>query len=518
MTALTLTLPRLGETMEEATVVGWLVAPGVAFRRGQPIVELETDKTVVEYPALGDGVLDEILARSGDRIAVGAPLARATVADGGEWSEAADAVAPATGGTPGTAVLLMPRLGETMEEGTVVAWLVAPGAAYVRGEALLEIETDKTVAEVPALADGRMVAHLVEAGARVAVGTAIATIEGEGEEGAEHPGDGAGVSAAGAGEASGATEVAGPAPLAPQVGRRRATPVARRLARAAGLALEGIAGSGRRGRIEARDVMAAGAATATGPGARFMPVPGGRIAFDVFGPETGDAILLLHGFSGDRRAWAAIAAILARAGRRVIVPDLPAHGETEVEAGGIAGVEAAMAAFAAGVSGRLHIVGHSLGAVVATALAGALGDRALGLTLVTPAGCGPEIATRFVTGMAAAATAGEVAHLLRLLGPKGGSVSDPALAAMAAEAGRGRLVALAADFVGPLGQRVDILRPLGPLAERLPVRALFGTEDRVVPVAQALAMPPRVAVHFLPGGHMPQWDAPAEVAALIALG
>ena len=36
-------LPRLGETMDEATVVGWLVAPGAAFRRGQPIVELETD-------------------------------------------------------------------------------------------------------------------------------------------------------------------------------------------------------------------------------------------------------------------------------------------------------------------------------------------------------------------------------------------------------------------------------------------------------------------------------------------
>jgi pyruvate dehydrogenase E2 component (dihydrolipoamide acetyltransferase) len=88
MSTLTLVLPRLGETMDEATVVGWLVEPGAAFRRGQPIVELETDKTVVEYPALGDGTLDEILAASGDRIPVGAPLARATVADAAEWSDA----------------------------------------------------------------------------------------------------------------------------------------------------------------------------------------------------------------------------------------------------------------------------------------------------------------------------------------------------------------------------------------------------------------------------------------------
>jgi pyruvate dehydrogenase E2 component (dihydrolipoamide acetyltransferase) len=89
---------------------------------------------------------------------------------------------------------------------------------------------------------------------------------------------------------------------------------------------------------------------------------------------------------------------------------------------------------------------------------------------------------------------------------------------MAAESARGRLTALAADFAGPLGQRADILRPLAILAKRLPVRALFATEDRVIPVTHALALPPQVAVHFLPTGHMPQWDAPADVADLILGG
>jgi pyruvate dehydrogenase E2 component (dihydrolipoamide acetyltransferase) len=79
-------------------------------------------------------------------------------------------------------------------------------------------------------------------------------------------------------------------------------------------------------------------------------------------------------------------------------------------------------------------------------------------------------------------------------------------------------MALAADFAGPLGQRADILRPLATLARRLPVRALFGTLDRVIPATHALALPPPVAVHFLPAGHMPQWDAPAEVADLILGG
>jgi pyruvate dehydrogenase E2 component (dihydrolipoamide acetyltransferase) len=121
--------------------------------------------------------------------------------------------------------------------------------------------------------------------------------------------------------------------------------------------------------------------------------------------------------------------------------------------------------------------------------------------------------------MANARTPGEIAHLLPLLGPKGGSsLSDAALAAMAAESARGRLTELAAAFSGVLGQRVEILRPLATLARRLPVRALFGTEDRVIPPAHAFALPPQVSVHFLPTGHMPQWDAPAEVSDLILGG
>ena len=398
----------------------------------------------------------------------------------------------------------MPRLGETMDEGTVVRWLVAPGAAYARGDALIEIETDKTVAEVPALSDGRMVAHLAAEGDRVAVGTPIATVAGEVEDAAEPAPEGA------ERESTVAADSPRPRVEVGEVARRRATPVARRLARQAGLALDAIPGTGRRGRIEADDIRAA-----QGPRA---PAAAGGIAFDTFGPEQAEAILLLHGFAGDRRAWAAVAAILARAGARVVAPDLPGHGETAVEAGDVGAVEAAMATFAASLPGRVHLVGHSFGAVVATALAARLGDRVARLTLITPAGCGREISDAFVSGMAAARTTGEVAHLLRLLGPKGGALSDTALAAMASESARGRLTALAADFAGPLGQRVDILRPLATIAKRLPVRALFATEDRVIPATHALALPPQVAVHFLPTGHMPQWDAPADVADLILGG
>jgi len=73
---ITLKLPRLGETMEEGQIGKWLKKPGDAFRRGETLVEIETDKTAVELPALVDGVLKEILAVEGKQVKVGEPICR----------------------------------------------------------------------------------------------------------------------------------------------------------------------------------------------------------------------------------------------------------------------------------------------------------------------------------------------------------------------------------------------------------------------------------------------------------
>ena len=84
-------------------LVGWLVEAGAAFTRGDPLLEVETDKTVAEFPALADGVIEETLAREGDRIAVGTPIARVEIAAGdraamlGEAAGAADTSSPADG-------------------------------------------------------------------------------------------------------------------------------------------------------------------------------------------------------------------------------------------------------------------------------------------------------------------------------------------------------------------------------------------------------------------------------------
>ena len=395
--------------------------------------------------------------------------------------------------------LTMPRLGETMEEGTIVGWLVAPGQAFRRGAALLEIETDKTVVEFPALGEGVLEAILAAPGEQVSVGAPIARVT---VTNAEDWKD----SAAETSSQSLHVERAGASMMQPPASttlRRRATPLARRLARKAGIVLNTLPGSGRRGRIEQRDVHKA----ASGK-------PQGRIAFDRVG-EGGAVFLLLHGFAGDRSIWAAAASGLARAGHSAIVPDLPGHGASEAEAGNLEDLIDAMTDFAVGLAGKVHLVGHSLGGAVAAGIADRIGSKAVSLTLIAPVGTGREIAVPFIFGMAEAASASEVAHHLRLLGPKADGLSDTILNAMAEQLARRRLISLAHAMVGPQGQEIDILHLLTKLCGKLPVRALIGKEDRVIPASHAFNLPAGVAVHFLSAGHMPQWDALPETLALL---
>ncbi len=530
-----LTMPRLGETMEEGRIVGWLIAEGDAFRRGDPILEIETDKTVAELPALTDGVLAEKLVQPGDVIVVGAPIARLK-------GQGAPAAAPG-GAVPApvdaarvTKTLAMPRLGETMEEGRIVGWLVQPGAAFRRGDALFEIETDKTVAEFPALMDGTLVETLAELGSMLPVGAPLARVEiaredagmqGFVAEEAAPPPAAAASPAAPAAAAPAPVSPAAPAgiPAASASGRSgplRATPVARRLAARAGLDLARLAGTGRRGRIEARDVEAAlggpSAATGTGPstGRPTGVASAGAIAFDRYGtPGASRRALLLHGFSGDRTTFAAFGAQLGRAGYEVLVPDLPGHGATAAEAAGVADLAAPLPGFLAGQGFRpTEIVAHSLGALPAVALAEAL-PGVERLTLLCPAGLGLEIDRDFIAGMSGAPAPGALRHLLRRLTVRPAGLSDAAIAGLAEVLGRGRLAGLAEDAVGPNGQKVDIVEPLARLARRLSVRIVVGLEDRIIPWSQVTAAPSRVAVHLVAGaGHMPHWDQPGEVLAL----
>ena len=400
--------------------------------------------------------------------------------------------------------LPMPRLGETMEQGTIANWLVEPGASFARGDALLELDTDKTLVEYPALGSGTLLETLVSPGDIVDVGAPIAVIETSDMW--------EGIAALPAPEPGAAEPPAPAAAVASEAGRetvrRRATPLARRLAETAGLAIDAIAGTGRRGRIEARDVSEALATDGTGA----------HRAARTDADTSARSILLVHGFGGDGSAWAALVSSLQRGGHRVSAPDMPGHGENDLPANGVPDLVDWLAGTLRKQPGPVHLVGHSLGAHVAAEAAAALPGAVSRLTLIAPAGCGHAINGSFVSGMANVRSAGELSHLLRLLGPKAAGLSSDAMDAMAARLADGRLAALAASFVRGDTQCIDTIGPAARVAEHVPVDALFGLADTVVPKEHVFNMPPQVRVHVLRTGHMPQWDAPAAVERIILAG
>jgi pyruvate dehydrogenase E2 component (dihydrolipoamide acetyltransferase) len=150
------------------------------------------------------------------------------------------------------AAIVMPKLGLTMSEGLLAEWLIAPGDEVAAGQILFVVETDKISNEVEAPAPGRIVSLLVGAGDTVDVGTPVAMWTGPGIVGAPPamPDEATAVSPQGDAVALVATSSSG-------AQRIRSTPFARRLAKLDGIEIAQIAGTGARGRIQARDVQAA---------------------------------------------------------------------------------------------------------------------------------------------------------------------------------------------------------------------------------------------------------------------
>ncbi|PIB92085.1 pyruvate dehydrogenase complex dihydrolipoamide acetyltransferase [Caulobacter sp. FWC2] len=156
--------------------------------------------------------------------------------------------------------ILMPALSPTMEEGTLAKWHVKVGDTVKAGDVIAEIETDKATMEVEAVDEGVIEAILVDAGTEnVKVNALIGKLAGEGESPAPAPKAEA-PKAAAAAPAPVAAAPAAPAPAAPVAAdgsRVFASPLARRLASAAGLDLKGIKGTGPHGRVVKTDVEAA---------------------------------------------------------------------------------------------------------------------------------------------------------------------------------------------------------------------------------------------------------------------
>ncbi|QRK07960.1 pyruvate dehydrogenase complex dihydrolipoamide acetyltransferase [Archangium violaceum] len=274
-------MPALSPTMKEGKIVKWLKKEGDKISSGEAIAECETDKSNLEIEAYDDGYLLKIVVPEGDMATVGAPIAfigeKGEKVDAGGGAKAAAPAAPKAeapkaaapapapaaqpaapaGGGEGIPVV-MPALSPTMTEGKLVKWLKKEGDKVSSGQAIAEVETDKSNLEVEAYDDGVLARIVVQEGEMAKVGAPIAFLAGKG---------GAKAAAAPAQAPAPAPKAAAPAPAqapapAPKAaapvptpgGRLRASPLAKRMARERGLDLSQVQGSGPLGRIVKSDI------------------------------------------------------------------------------------------------------------------------------------------------------------------------------------------------------------------------------------------------------------------------
>ncbi|HUN43404.1 MAG TPA: acetoin dehydrogenase dihydrolipoyllysine-residue acetyltransferase subunit [Acetobacteraceae bacterium] len=360
--------------------------------------------------------------------------------------------------------ITMPKWGLTMNEGKVVAWLREAGAPFAPGDELLEIETSKITNVVEADAASTLLRVVAPEGTTLPIGGLLA--------------------------------VCGPADV----------PAA------------DIDAFVSRFVVAEHDEEAAETMAAAAP--RMLEVVGTRLRYFELGSDAGIPMLLLHGFGADLNTWMFNQPALSE-GRRVVALDLPGHGGSarEVGTGDAEVLRQAVAGFVDALDlGPVHVVGHSLGGALALLLAAHRPGLVRSLTLIAPAGLGPDINPAFIEGFVRASRRKDAVEVLQLL------VHDPALVSrtMVEEVLRFKrldgvtaaLAAIAHAWFAGGRQQVSVAADLARLDT--PVQLIWGREDRIVPVTHAQAAPARAATHVLEGaGHLPHMEKTGEVNRLI---
>jgi pyruvate dehydrogenase E2 component (dihydrolipoamide acetyltransferase) len=230
------TLPELGENIDQGDLVRLMVSLGEVVSEGQPVMELETDKAVVEVPSSVAGTVKEIRVKEGQKVKVGqviftvengtgakavSPQAASATAAGAKApaDKAASGKAPAAAAKPsapkpapavaekpataakaaaaaatqsssapvtasssatssGPSEFRLPELGENIEQGDLVRLMISPGGKVSEGQPVMELETDKAVVEVPSSVTGTVKEIQVKEGQKIKVGQLIFTLEG----------------------------------------------------------------------------------------------------------------------------------------------------------------------------------------------------------------------------------------------------------------------------------------------------------------------------------------------------
>jgi pyruvate dehydrogenase E2 component (dihydrolipoamide acetyltransferase) len=249
-------------------------------------------------------------------------------------------------------------------------------------------------------------------------------------------------------------------------------------------------------------------------------VGGRKISYAGAGQD-GEVVLLVHGYGGDRNSWLFLQEPLA-ARYRVYALDLPGHGSSAKDVGdGTLGVlaDAVTGVLDAVGAERAHLVGHSMGGAVALAVAARDPGRIVSLTLIAPSGFGPEINGGYLRGFADAQTRRELKPVVGQLFADESLVTrqlvDDLLAYKRLDGVDQALHALVGTLLDGDAQRGDSAALVAAIGGAVPVTAVWGSADRIIPAVQAESVAGAVR-HLVAGaGHMPHMERPGEVQAAI---
>lgn len=378
--------------------------------------------------------------------------------------------------------------GEYMDAALVVEWFKAPGDPVAKGDPLLAVETAKATTEIEADRDGWLAGIAIAVGEEAPIGAVLGRIADE--EGEAGP------------PAETAPADAAPLPAsAPKGARVIASPLARRIAAERGLSLDRVTGSGPGGRVKLRDLERAASAAPRAASSARAP------------------LILLHGFGADRNSWRQVRALLPREIETVAL-DLPGHGSEAASPAQT--LDALVAALSDRIDSlgveEIHLAGHSLGGAAALAIAASGRHVVRSLSLIAPAGLGDDVDREFLAGLLDAETPDALLPSLQRMVARPEAI-PPAFAEIALSqierAGAREPMRLMAEKLLPGGRPAfDLTGALGALD--IPLRLIWGREDRIIPPRHADAAPDHAALHLLRGvGHVPQMEAAALTARLL---
>lgn len=361
----------------------------------------------------------------------------------------------------------MPKWGLSMESGKVTEWLVSEGDELEEGQDVADIDTDKIAGTLESTWSGVVRALVVEAMVDVPVGGTIAVVA---------PAD------------------------VPQE------------------EIDAVVAA-------AKEQLASGAIEdESGPKVAEVAVGGRPISYAVLGDTESEAtpVVFVHGYGGDKNSWLFVQEPIS-ADRATYALDLPGHGASskDVGDGSVATLASSLVGFVNELGlPRVHLVGHSVGGAVATVAAAdpATLGKVASLTLISPAGYGPDVNAGYIRGFAEAETRRELKpHLQQLFADQSlvnRQLIDDLLKYKRLDGVDAALALIVAALLDGERSAVDVTAEQASFGGK--TVAVWGAEDKVVPASNAGSLEGKATVHIVDGaGHIAHAEKPQAVIAAI---